>query len=47
MFMPFFVLDDLKSIDESWPAAKERVETAGTWDAWTLPFRRNTDSMLR
>lgn len=46
-FVPFFDLDDIKAVDETWTAAKDRVEESGAWDARTLPFRLNIDGMLR
>ena len=47
LFVPFFELDDLKTEDETWPDAKDRVEEADLWDARTKPFRLNIAGMLR
>ena len=47
LFKPFFVLNDLKGQDESWPEAKIRVEQHNLWDTRTKPFRLNIDGMLR
>lgn len=47
LFKPFFDLDDLNGIDESWPEAMERVDEHGLWDRRTKPFRLNIAAMLR
>lgn len=46
MFVPFFDLDDLKHVGESWPAAYTRVDTTGIWDSRTYSFRLNIAGML-
>ena len=47
LFKPFFELDDLKRVHESWPEAKERVDQDDLWDGRTKPFRLNIAAMLR
>lgn len=47
MFVPFFGLPDLKHVNETWPAAKDRYDASGAWDERTLPFRLNIDAMLK
>lgn len=46
MFVPFFTLDDIKTADESWADALRRVDSEGSWDPRTYPFRLNIDGML-
>ncbi|CAM9426660.1 unnamed protein product [Laminaria digitata] len=46
MFVPFFDLDDLRLPNESWPAAHARVESTGSWDSRTKPFRNNIAGIL-
>lgn len=46
MFVPFFDLDDLKLIGETWPVAFSRVEASSCWGSRTYPFRLNIAGML-
>ena len=46
MFVPFFVLDDIKPAGETWVEALARVNVQNTWDPRTYPFRLNIEGMV-